>query len=100
MTRACVPEGEREHCNLSSPTFLEWDALTVFLESVMARLHSTDKPKPPTQEGIQLLRAVLAYDSQVNIFPVQITVPCEKGTAEWGKLINKILKTLYLSHVS
>ena len=62
----CVTDGDREHCNLSSPAFLEWDALTVFLESVMSRLHSTDKPKPPTEDGIRLLKAVLAYDSQVH----------------------------------
>ncbi|ESO90188.1 hypothetical protein LOTGIDRAFT_192362 [Lottia gigantea] len=51
-------------CNLSSPSFLEWDALSVFLESVMLRLMASTNAKPETTEGIELLEQVLAYETQ------------------------------------
>ncbi|XP_014667809.1 PREDICTED: exportin-5-like [Priapulus caudatus] len=51
-------------CSYSSPTFLEWDALTVFLESVMSRILSSDKEKPAAERGILLLKSVLLYDTQ------------------------------------
>lgn len=54
----------RTHCNQSSPAFLEWDAMTVCLESCMSRFHQADKPKPPPSEGIQLLRDVLLFETQ------------------------------------
>ena len=55
------------HCNLSSPGFIEFDAMTVMLESVMSRLESSDKPKPDLSQGINLLKAVLDYQSQVSL---------------------------------
>lgn len=64
--RICFSGDGKEYCNLSSPIFLEWDALAVFLDSVMSRLPNTDKPKPPVEEGIKLLKAVLSYDVQVS----------------------------------
>ena len=57
---------ESGHCNLTSPSFLEWDALTVILEGVMQRVTQTDQFAPPVDEGLQLLRDVLAYNTQVS----------------------------------
>ncbi|XP_013417289.1 exportin-5 [Lingula anatina] len=55
---------ETGHCNLSSPAFLEWDALVAMLESVMSRLKSSPHPQPPVTDGIQLFKAVLNYQTQ------------------------------------
>ncbi|KAK6181164.1 hypothetical protein SNE40_009086 [Patella caerulea] len=55
---------EKGICNLSSPSFLEWDALGVFLESVMLRLMASTNDKPDTTEGIELLQRVLVYQTQ------------------------------------
>ena len=52
---------------MSSADFMEWDALSVFLESVMSRLVNAERPKPPVSEGISLLKAVLAYNTQVCV---------------------------------
>ena len=57
---------ERGHCNLRSPAFLEWDALTVFLESVMSRLKLADTPASVQQDGICLMKAVLTYNTNVR----------------------------------
>ncbi|KAI0243017.1 Exportin-5 [Lamellibrachia satsuma] len=54
---------ERGHCNLSSPAFLEWDALTVFLESVMSRLKLTDTPPSVQQDGTRLMKEALLYNT-------------------------------------
>lgn len=61
-------------CNLSSPSFLEWDAMTLFIESVMSRIAMTDySPDPIT--GVALLKSALAYQSQVIILLVNNTIP-------------------------
>lgn len=62
-------------CNLSSPSFLEWDAMTLFIESVMSRIAMTDySPDPVT--GVALLKTALAYQSQVMI--LLLPSPLEK----------------------
>ena len=68
ITNILMPLGsDSGHCNLSSPGFIEFDAMTVMLESVMSRLESSDKPKPDLSQGINLLKAVLDYQSQVSL---------------------------------
>ncbi|XP_061183399.1 exportin-5-like [Saccostrea echinata] len=52
-----------ELCNLSSPSFLEWDAMTLFIESVMSRIGLTDFTPDP-DVGVALLKSALAYQSQ------------------------------------
>lgn len=52
-------------CNLSSPSFLEWDAMTLFIECVMSRIGMTDFT-PDSDNGVALLKSVLAYQSQVS----------------------------------
>ena len=61
-----IAGSEGGHCNLSSPSFLEWDALTVFLESVMSKFPLAAEPKPAMMEGVELLRSVLNYDTKVS----------------------------------
>ncbi|KAL8619551.1 hypothetical protein ACOMHN_019607 [Nucella lapillus] len=55
---------DRQPCSLSSPEYLEWEALTVFTESVMLRLFQSDKPLPDMSLGIQLLTQLLTYQNQ------------------------------------
>ncbi len=52
------------HCNLSSPSFVEWDALTVCLENVMVHLRQTGKAENLVQDGTKLLKDCLAFQSQ------------------------------------
>ena len=63
-TRPADPD--RDHCNLSSPSFLEWDSLTVFLESVMSRLMKSGASQSVITDGIQLLEATLAHETSVR----------------------------------
>ncbi|ELU03767.1 hypothetical protein CAPTEDRAFT_151775 [Capitella teleta] len=51
-------------CTLNSPTYLEWDALALFLDCVMGRMSISEKQKPPAKNGVQLLEAVLAFEIQ------------------------------------
>ncbi|CAG5130696.1 unnamed protein product [Candidula unifasciata] len=55
---------DRGICNLSSPSFIYWDACSVFLEAVMSKLFQAEGEKPDVQEGIDLLKQVLAYEMQ------------------------------------
>ena len=66
LSNSVAVGSERGHCNLRSPAFLEWDALTVFLESVMSRLKLADTPASVQQDGICLMKAVLAYNTNVH----------------------------------
>ncbi|BFZ07212.1 hypothetical protein BsWGS_10251 [Bradybaena similaris] len=51
-------------CILSSPSFIYWDTCSVFLEAVMSKLFLSEAEKPDVQEGISLLKQVLAYEVQ------------------------------------
>ncbi|XP_064601794.1 LOW QUALITY PROTEIN: exportin-5-like [Liolophura sinensis] len=55
---------ESGNCNLSSPSFLEWDAMTVFLENMMTKLPSVTGDTSYMQEGIRLLKTVFVYQTQ------------------------------------
>nr|QOW64975.1 hypothetical protein [Lymnaea stagnalis] len=57
-------DADRGICNLSSPSFIAWDACSVFLEAVMSKLFLSDGDKPNVHEGIDLLHRVLAYQMQ------------------------------------
>lgn len=61
-------------CNLSSPSFLEWDAMTLFIESVMSRIAMTDYSPDPNM-GVALLKSALAYQSQVITGILLLTPP-------------------------
>ena len=56
-------------CNLSSPSYVEWDGLSVYLEAVMTRLNVTSDTSPEAVEGIALLKACLKYETQVQSIP-------------------------------
>ena len=63
----CFADFDRNHCSLSSPSFLEWDAASVCLESVMARLFmSKAENKPEPQKGVDLLHNVLRFEADVR----------------------------------
>ncbi|KAH9505183.1 Exportin-5 [Bulinus truncatus] len=59
-------DADRGFCNLSSPSFISWDACSVFLEAVMSKLFVGDSDKSFVQEGIDLLHRALAYQMQVG----------------------------------
>ncbi|KAJ8309385.1 LOW QUALITY PROTEIN: hypothetical protein KUTeg_014259 [Tegillarca granosa] len=55
---------ENGNCKLTSPSFLEWDAMTVCLECVMARAMQSSGPLPDLKDGITLLQNVLSFQTE------------------------------------
>ncbi|KAJ8248631.1 hypothetical protein GJAV_G00244070 [Gymnothorax javanicus] len=52
-------------CSVLSPSAVQWDAITFFAESVVGQLFKTmDKEKLPIDQGIELLQAVLTYETR------------------------------------
>lgn len=51
-------------CNLQSPAYLQWDALSAVLDCVLSRILVTKKPKPPVGSGLHLLEKCLIYDTK------------------------------------
>uniref|UniRef100_H3AUW1 Exportin-5 n=1 Tax=Latimeria chalumnae TaxID=7897 RepID=H3AUW1_LATCH len=52
-------------CSIFSPSFVQWDAMTFFTESVISQMFRTmDKDKIPVDEGIELLQAVLDFETK------------------------------------
>uniref|UniRef100_A0AAQ5X8P6 Importin N-terminal domain-containing protein n=1 Tax=Amphiprion ocellaris TaxID=80972 RepID=A0AAQ5X8P6_AMPOC len=52
-------------CSLLSPSVVQWDAMTVFMECVVSQiLKNLEEEKLPIDESMELLQAVLNYDSK------------------------------------
>ncbi|XP_039995576.1 exportin-5 isoform X2 [Xiphias gladius] len=52
-------------CSLLSPSVVQWDAMTVFMECMVAQIFkSLEEEKLPIDESMELLRAVLNYDTK------------------------------------
>ncbi|XP_061546591.1 exportin-5 [Phycodurus eques] len=59
-----TPQGEGL-CSLFSTPVLEWDAVTVFMECVVSQvLKSLEEEKLPVDGSMELLQAVLSYDTK------------------------------------
>ncbi|ELK00268.1 Exportin-5 [Pteropus alecto] len=57
--------GEGNLCSIFSPSFVQWEAMTVFLESVINQMFRTlDKGEIPVNDGIELLQMVLNFDTK------------------------------------
>ncbi|NXA32685.1 XPO5 protein, partial [Eudromia elegans] len=53
------------HCSIFSPSFVQWDAMTFFSESVISQMFRTlDKDAIPVNDGIDLLQLVLSYETK------------------------------------
>ncbi|KAJ7340919.1 hypothetical protein JRQ81_004206 [Phrynocephalus forsythii] len=53
------------NCSIFSPSFVQWDAMTFFLESTISPMFRTlDKEEIPVSEGIELLQLVLSYETK------------------------------------
>ncbi|GFS26626.1 exportin-5 [Elysia marginata] len=55
---------EKGICNLSSPSFIAWDACSVFLEAVMSKVFLADWEQSSIQAGVNLLYKTLDYEQQ------------------------------------
>ncbi|XP_053568730.1 exportin-5 [Bombina bombina] len=56
---------EDEQCNLLSPSFIQWDAMTFFCESVTSQLFKMQcKEDLPVAEGIELLQCILHFETK------------------------------------
>nr|XP_056708505.1 exportin-5 [Euleptes europaea] len=52
-------------CSIFSPFFVQWDAMTFFLESVISPMFRTlDKEEIPVSDGIELLQLVLRFETK------------------------------------
>jgi len=58
---------ENGNCKLASPSFIEWDAMTVCLESVMHHIRTSPDAKHDIQAGITLLSNVLQFQTEVLV---------------------------------
>lgn len=56
------PVQNGEDCN--SPCYIEWDALSMYLESVMSRLNLDKLSQAEVDTGVSLLKAVLSHKTQ------------------------------------
>lgn len=83
-------------CNLSSPSFLEWDAMTLFIESVMSRIAMTDYSPDPNM-GVALLKSALAYQSQVIIL-LLLPPPFNKKNPE-TKILFRVNRNLKVERI-
>ncbi|XP_076068293.1 exportin-5-like protein Ranbp21 isoform X2 [Oratosquilla oratoria] len=57
------PSAEKGLCNLFSPSYLEWDALSMVLECVMCRIEKAVGYKLVPDNGTQLLHLCLNYET-------------------------------------
>jgi len=48
------------------PAALHWEALSIFLENVMSRAVTLDKPNSATDAGVSLLKRLLLFTSPVS----------------------------------
>uniref|UniRef100_A0A8C8RCI7 Exportin-5 n=1 Tax=Pelusios castaneus TaxID=367368 RepID=A0A8C8RCI7_9SAUR len=52
-------------CSIFSPSFVQWDAMTFFSESVISQMFRTlDKEEIPVNDGIDLLQLVLNFETK------------------------------------
>ncbi|XP_077198877.1 exportin-5 isoform X2 [Paroedura picta] len=52
-------------CSIFSPSFVQWDAMTFFLESIISPMFRTlDKEEIPVSDGIELLQLVLSFETK------------------------------------
>lgn len=57
--------GEGSLCSVFSPSFVQWEAMTLFLESVITQMFRTlDREEIPVNDGIELLQMVLNFDTK------------------------------------
>ncbi|XP_021041603.1 exportin-5 [Mus caroli] len=55
--------GEGGLCSIFSPSYVQWEAMTFFLESVINQMFRTlDKEELPVSDGIELLQLVLNFE--------------------------------------
>ena len=57
---------ESEVCKLRSPSYIEWDALSVFVECVMIKVTRPETLEQFVTDGIRLLDSLLQYDTKVH----------------------------------
>ncbi|XP_033279823.1 exportin-5 isoform X4 [Orcinus orca] len=57
--------GEGSLCSIFSPSFVQWEAMTFFLESVINQMFRTlNKEEIPINDGVELLQMVLNFDTK------------------------------------
>ncbi|KAG7171528.1 Exportin-5-like [Homarus americanus] len=81
---------EKQLCNLFSPSYLEWDALSQVVESVMSRVMQSNGCKPTAESGLQLLRLCLSYETTDPLI-LSTLLSCISGLFVFIRLVPTVL---------
>ncbi|KAK7075731.1 Exportin-5 [Halocaridina rubra] len=85
------PNAEKQLCNLLSPSFLEWDALSQIVESAMNRVMQQQKHKQPDAErGVKLLQQCLMYET-VDPLILSALLSCISGLFVFVRIVPSLL---------
>ncbi|XP_071532489.1 exportin-5 [Panulirus ornatus] len=80
----------KQLCNLFSSTYLEWDALSQVVESVMSRVMHSDGWKPTAESGLQLLHLCLSYQTTDPLI-LSTLLSCISGLFVFIRLVPSVL---------
>ncbi|KAK8751328.1 hypothetical protein OTU49_014122 [Cherax quadricarinatus] len=81
---------ENQLCNLFSPAYLEWDALSQVVESVVSRVMKSEGCKPNSESGMQLLRLCLSYETTDPLI-LSTLLSCISGLFVFIRLVPSVL---------
>ncbi|XP_023226936.1 exportin-5-like [Centruroides sculpturatus] len=95
-------DAENGFCSMTTPLYLEWEALANCLESVMGRILSNDLSKSSAEDGIKLLKAVLKYETQDPLI-LSCVISCISALHVFltlaPELLLEVLEKLFMSVV-
>ncbi|ROT67262.1 Exportin-5 [Penaeus vannamei] len=81
---------DKQLCNLFSPFYLEWEALSQVLESVMSRVMQSEGYKPTAESGLELLRLCLSYQTTDPLI-LSTLLSCISGLFVFIRLVPSVL---------
>ncbi|XP_045606825.1 exportin-5 isoform X2 [Procambarus clarkii] len=81
---------EKQLCNLFSPSYLEWEALSQVVESVMSRVMKSEGCMPNAESGLQLLRLCLSYETTDPLI-LSTLLSCISGLFVFIRLVPSVL---------
>ncbi|XP_047474194.1 exportin-5-like [Penaeus chinensis] len=87
---ADLGQQEKQLCNLFSPFYLEWEALSQVLESVMSRVMQSESYKPTAESGLELLRLCLSYQTTDPLI-LSTLLSCISGLFVFIRLVPSVL---------
>uniref|UniRef100_A0A0P4W0G1 Importin N-terminal domain-containing protein n=1 Tax=Scylla olivacea TaxID=85551 RepID=A0A0P4W0G1_SCYOL len=90
---ASTSTSDKQLCNLFSPSYLEWDALSQVVESVMSRVMQSSGWKPSAESGLKLLQLCLAYETTDPLI-LSTLLSCISGLFIFIRLVPSVLSEI------